>query len=254
MINNNFMTALNLIQSELNEFQQKTGLASVPEWAWKRVIPMENIQNYYFYYYVEDSTSIQEVELNNVAGTDHPSYNNGSWVKMLLNLSKNDIKSITQAYRAIDTPKNPHDVVTFNKYGENYIITNGNHRSCFAKFGLRKKVTAKVVEYVLDSQAATAFNYLKRYFDTDYKSISHIEFKSAKLIVITCDRNELIAFYNFFSHWNGDEIKKLKMKIIFTNKVCDLTFGFIDRCLFPHNKSYREAKKKNNFSLDAYAN
>src|SRR5437879_2783711 len=121
------MSVQSLTVNEMLEFQQKTGLQSVPDWAWQRVIRTEDVENYHFYRYVENSTTIQNVPLQNVIGTDHASYNNRPWIMMLLNLSRREIKTVSQAYHAFDYPKITHDLVSFNKYGNDFIIGSGNH-------------------------------------------------------------------------------------------------------------------------------
>ncbi len=191
----------NLTIDELIEFKQKTGLNQVPEWAWERVIPMEEVEDLQFYHYRENTTTVQQVPLKNVIGTYHCNYSNRSWIEMLLNLSRNKILSPDHAYQAFDNPDDSDDVVSFSRYGDNYIIGGGNHRTCFAKFGDREFVTAEVTEYFFDFQAATAYKYLKQYFQTSHQG-NHFDFKSKFIHVIAVDRKELIAFYQFFFNWN----------------------------------------------------
>ena len=220
------MEPMQLSPNQMQEFKAKTGLSIVPDWAWERVVPMEEVENYDFYSYKDIPVSMQLVPLRNVVGTYHSSYNDRSWIRMLLGLERDEIKSVEHAYVAFDNPDKSDDKVSFLKYGENYIIRAGNHRTCFAKFGQREFVTAEVVEYTLDVELCTAVNFLKQYFQVSHKG-QYYDFHSPSIYVMTCDRQELIAFYRFLFNWNYNAIPGLNTGNSFLNKLDDLVFSAI---------------------------
>jgi hypothetical protein len=207
---------LEMTTSQLTEFTAKTGLTQVPSWATNKVLRPEEIDNYPFYFYQENSTNIQRINLDQIVGTTHPKYNIGSWVEMLLDLSRPNIRTVAQAYEAIVAPSINGDNVSLDKYGEEYVITSGNHRFCFAKFGSQKYINVRVTEYDLDFEAMLAHNDLSQYFDVNLKSRSQIEFKSDLIQVHACDRNEVLSFWFYFKQLSKNSVSffdRLKNKL-----------------------------------------
>ena len=190
---------------------------------------------------------MQNVPLKKVVGCCHPCYDNRSWVRMLLNLSRTEVSTVSQAYNAIDNPLYQHDIVSFSKYGENYIISNGHHRACLAKFGYREFIQGKVTEYVLDVDAVTAYNYLSRYFKPSYRGACHYDFDSDFIKVMAGDRDELLNFYTFLYSWNYDATKKLKARQVLSNKINDFLFGWINRNIFHEDKTHMDKLREKKF-------
>ncbi len=192
------MTTINdraAIDEHYEILKRRTGLTEFPDWGNGRVKRPEDVPDYEYYKALNAShPKRQTVPVNQIVGTDHPSYIGLTWNEMLVYLKRNFVADVTAAYREFDSPG--PEPVHFAKYGNQYFILAGNHRSCMAKFGSRPEVSALVTEHVFDSELFTARTYLLKYFALNKKLYDTYE--SEFIRVILNDRKALVEFYHYF--------------------------------------------------------
>ena len=101
---------------------------------------------------------ISDVNLRNIVGTDHVSYNEGNWLEMLAQLPK---RSTDEQYVAYVRDNPDHSFyseysgvnkqpIVLHQYGDEYFICGGgNHRICHAKFAGLSHIRVEVEQHLL---------------------------------------------------------------------------------------------------------
>jgi hypothetical protein len=120
----------------------------INEWCFRKVIPHHEVEHLEFYRYSNHSTQL--ISPSRIIGTDHASYYKGNWIDMLNGLKRNSGLTSKQAITQFVEDESFTEKKWVMKYGNTFIITQGNHRLCFSKFLELSHVRVKVDEYVLD--------------------------------------------------------------------------------------------------------
>lgn len=238
-----------LSPSQIVTLEKKIGSLSIPDWAFEVVLEPQSVEHFYFYKEVSNADSvIQEVDLQKVVGTYHCDYFDKTWLEMVLRLKRDEISDTSVAIQAFENPSRKNDIVTMDKLGDKYLITNGNHRTCLAKFSNQRFVNAFVKEYALDLELLEACNYLSKYFSFDPAQISgSCDFNYPGITVMTTERTDILKFHSFFLNLDVAGIRKLRSRSIIKNGIDNFLFGWIDRLLFHTSESSSKSKKEHQF-------
>ena len=98
-----------------------------------------DVQNFHFEY---------DVNPSKIIGSSHCNYYSGSWIQMLENLKR--FHRLPQFYpNSVEEYVNQQDNINLIKCGDNYFISEGNHRFCIAKFLEMKIKRVEVNEFLL---------------------------------------------------------------------------------------------------------
>lgn len=121
-------------------------------WQLEKLKREDEVVNYHWYRQVPLPEAIAEVELSKIVGTNHDSYNKGSWEQMRASLPK---RSTDEQYVAMvrDNPNHSEgkQPIVVSQYGEEYILCQGgNHRVCHAKFAGLRTIRARVQQYLIN--------------------------------------------------------------------------------------------------------
>jgi hypothetical protein len=129
-------------------------------WYFEKVLNPEEIENYQFYnqdapiYYTED------VDVNQIKGTNHSDYYGRTWLEMFQNLKRHkNVKDIEFIKSVILDPFRGGKGLI--KLGSYYYINGGNHRYCHAKFFEMGKIPSDVTEYPFDNETFQLFTKLQ---------------------------------------------------------------------------------------------
>lgn len=169
----------------------------IEEWCYAKLLSEEKIENYPFY---NKSRMLknQLVPLLNIIGTTNDSYVGKRWIDLPYNMKKfSDKYNVENFMQFLAASKIQNKQFNFIKYGDNYIISGCNHRTCQAKFSNIESVYSSTEEYIFDSEMYEIFQILsneglspkidmgsnKKYYRDSYWEISI--------------NNKVICFSNF---------------------------------------------------------
>lgn len=129
------------------------------EWYFNKVINSTEIVNKKFYTDCYEFFE-EEINVNQITGSYHCRYYGKTWIEMLGSLKRfeNNIKDCESALSYINTEKQS---INLNRYGDDYIIGEGNHRSCLAKFLNIEKIKASVTKYEFNEDYYSKWKELK---------------------------------------------------------------------------------------------
>lgn len=126
----------------------------------EKVIAESDIPNLQFYnscFYYEK----HRVPIKDVIGTSHGDYANLSWLQILGGLKRFRDWTKESFLDYIENNKTEYVGFSFAKYGNKYVVTQGNHRTCFAVLSNIKYVETNVCEYYFDEHLYIVYNWLK---------------------------------------------------------------------------------------------
>lgn len=107
------------------------------------------------------SLGVVKVPIKDVIGTWHIDYANRKWIENLGNLKRfREDYTKESVLKYLSNLKEETDI-RFNKYGEKYIIKEGNHRTHFAKFLDLPFIYARVEEHYFDIDFLDLINEYK---------------------------------------------------------------------------------------------
>ena len=133
----------------------------IEDWCYETLQSPTEIKNYRFYN-TSVSRGIEEVPLNKVVGTSHASYIGRTWISLVKNM-----KRFSNCYNAenfiefINKDSSYQNGFSYEKYGDEYFVSEGNHRNCEAKFSGLKIIATNITEHILDTKMLEAFQYLE---------------------------------------------------------------------------------------------
>jgi len=155
MTNYCFNEGLNRIKVLNPNFEYK-------KWINNIAIHPESIPEYHFYE-KQNPTIKRSCKINpkQIVGTSHPDYCNKSWVEVLGNLKRWKLY-LDEIHLATENVLNEKlvDKKSVAKYGDNIIVSMGNHRCCFSKFLELDEITVNMEEYQFNH---TLYSMVKEY-------------------------------------------------------------------------------------------
>ncbi len=131
------------------------------DWCNDELIYLEDVENYKFYN-KEVYHEKFKVPLSNVIGTKHWGYAGRTWLDLPYNMKRfhkdYNINSFLNFYKSDSFFNND---ISYAKFGDNFFITGGNHRTCQAKFSDIEYIETFVTEHIFDQEMYGAFKFLK---------------------------------------------------------------------------------------------
>lgn len=133
------------------------------DWCQSPVLKLNEVPYKEFY----KSTQEELVTLlpNIITGTNHYSYNKGSWINMLEGLKERGStwKDVTKerVLKEIDEHNLKKDYISIWQYSDNYIIMSGNHRCCYAKFLELDSIEVKLTKHILKGEEFNIYKQLE---------------------------------------------------------------------------------------------
>jgi hypothetical protein len=157
-------------------YYQLTGKTVSPAWVHQEVKAL--IDNLYFWCTLPSKELGKSVvPLKEVIGSTHDSYNNSyktykpgsrTWLDMLNSLERYDtnFKDFQGSFKALkDFVENNPDggkELKYYKFGKEFIISGGNHRTCFGKMLEGDCFVAPVEEYYFDNELYGLYQELRK--------------------------------------------------------------------------------------------
>lgn len=134
----------------------------LPEWSFDQVIDPELQENFRYYAFLPnlDKQYRIQIEVDKIKGSSHHSYNQSDWYSMLNNLHRPRYQNIDWLVSFI-TNEDIIEKKVLHKYGDNYYISVGNHRCCYAKFIGLKTIVCDVIEHIFDYEVYNLVSELK---------------------------------------------------------------------------------------------
>ena len=123
-----------------------TGKNEIPKWANKEIL---SNQKYGDFWKNKKTRYKTIIPLHKVIGTEHADYNGRTWLEMLGSLKRLNLAHFDHDF-FIENLTLPGNLPGFKKYGDEYVITEGNHRVCIAKFLGIKEVKGYATDYDFD--------------------------------------------------------------------------------------------------------
>ena len=116
---------------------------------------IENIQFYNSSVYHEK----YKVPIKNIIGTSHVDYTNKTWLEVLGGLKR--FSNWTKD-KLLEYVKSNEQYIglSYAKYGNHFIISQGNHRSCLAILSGLEYIETDVSEFILDKHLLDTYNKL----------------------------------------------------------------------------------------------
>lgn len=133
----------------------------IEDWCYETLQSPTKVQNYRFYN-TSISKGIREVPLDKVVGTFHASYIGCTWISLVKNMKRfSDYYSAENFIEFISKDSSYQNAFSYEKYGDEYFVSQGNHRNCEAKFSGLKTIVTDVTEHILDIEMLETFQYLE---------------------------------------------------------------------------------------------
>jgi hypothetical protein len=203
------------------------------DWYMEKVKTLDEIDNYNFY---KDTYRIYDAIISplQIIGTDHASYNSGTWIEMLGNLKRNhNLKSYYSIYEFIFNEEyESKENKSVIKFGDQYIIGLGNHRLCFSKFLDLDQIPVTVTEYAFDYDSFNIYTRLKDFgiyhsrFMVDGTEYGWEMNVNGKKVIIR-DSSLADRFINYFENVRPDQTLKTRLKLKLYRSYPSL-FPFVD--------------------------
>ena len=132
---------------------QILGISQHSDWFDEQVLKAEDIPNYKFWNTLPTKNiGVIDVPLKNVIGTNHTDYSNNLWIENLGKLKRFSSCFTEQYSNNYFNTLNQSTSISMSKYGDDFIIGEGNHRTHCAKFLGIQHIKANVVERFFDSE------------------------------------------------------------------------------------------------------
>lgn len=105
---------------------------------------------------------IYKVPVNHIIGTYHVSYADLTWLEMLGSL-KRFYSSYTKENFLKYMAENRGNYIglSYSKYGDSFIIAEGNHRTCLAVLSGLQYIETRVTEYIFDKELFDVYTEIK---------------------------------------------------------------------------------------------
>lgn len=133
----------------------------IEDWCYETLQSRTKVENYRFYN-TSISKGIKEVPLDKVVGTSHDSYIGSTWISLVKNMKRfSDYYSAENFIEFISKDSSYQKDFSYEKYGDEYFVSQGNHRNCEAKFSGLKTIVTDVSEHILDIEMLETFQYLQ---------------------------------------------------------------------------------------------
>ena len=133
----------------------------IEDWCYETLQSPTKVENYRFYN-TSISKGIKEVPLDKVVGTSHDSYIGSTWISLVKNMKRfSDYYSAENFIEFISKDSSYQKDFSYEKYGDEYFVSQGNHRNCEAKFSGLKTIVTDVTEHILDIEMLDTFQYLQ---------------------------------------------------------------------------------------------
>lgn len=191
------------------------------KWVNTTAIPPESIPDYHFYE-KQNPTIKRSCKINpkQIVGTSHPDYCNKSWIEVLGNLKRWKLY-VDEIHLATENVLNEKlvDKKSVAKYGDNIIVSMGNHRCCFSKFLELDEINVDMEEYQFNHTLHSMVKeYENRgfYIDTNsYRNENWIVVVNGQKIFIPEQlRYDFLEFYDA-TYLNFQFIVKHELKQLF---------------------------------------
>lgn len=196
----------------------------IKDWCYENLKSPQDIQ-YYQFYNKEKYHNEYLIPLNKVVGTKHQSYIGRKWIDLVRKMKR---------FKEYYTSENFIEYLYFNpssisnwgyaKYGDEYIIVEGNHRTCEAKFSNLEYVKTYLVEYILDEEMLELYKYLieiglSPVIDEGEKNKIYNRNSAWKIFI----NNEMYTFFGFLAIQKFVKIYK-ETSISFINHLKSIFF------------------------------
>ncbi len=192
-------------------------------WKQQRIKAVEEVKNLYFYDRGTQNISYKQVALRQVTGSTYfGAYVGWTWQEMR-NRPKRDFVTETNCDELIDNPKaNGVDEVLYEQFGDEYFISNGQHRTCIAKFMGRESVFVQVHEHPFDNGLFTLFQQLQQHGIsvelTPFPQLSSLSKPiwqlSVKGTVVTIyGRHDIASFLAYYEHLKPTMLEKVSLRL-----------------------------------------
>jgi hypothetical protein len=132
------------------------------KWYFTKVLDKPDIENREFY---TDSYKLITIDLfnaNEINGTFHCDYNNMMWIEMLGALKRFTLEKYSNFESIIDFVSTSKQAKNLIKYGDYYLVGEGNHRFCLAKFLCINLHDIAITEYEFNDKYYTKYTELEK--------------------------------------------------------------------------------------------
>ena len=167
-----------MTSEEIIKLKEVTGLDELPDWTFEKVKYFHEIKDAYFYQFLDEEEFFDVyVDLKRVTGSTYfGAYNGFKWGEMRIYLKRRNVTTPEQALReALNPTQGDWDKIRFLKFGQDYLIHNGHHRTCILKFAKFNQIPATVIEYKIDNELLSYYNILKKEFEIDLDFDENLE-------------------------------------------------------------------------------
>ena len=131
------------------------------DWCFEKLISEKEIDNFSFY---NDSIFHESfvVLIKNVVGTSHDRYVDKTWIELIGRMKRFDKKYNKENFLKFSKSNEFKKGYSYAKYGEQFIITGGNHRNCQARFSNIDIVNTCVTEHLFDYKMYECYKYFEK--------------------------------------------------------------------------------------------
>lgn len=185
-----------LFQQGLDRYKRLVGDPKFLPWHFQRVSKPEEVENYAFYGSEVTFDTWVEVDTTKIVGTSHCSYNDRSWIENIGSLKGYKDRERKGIEEMIHESR---PGITLSKYGDKYFISEGNHRTTFAKFLGFKSLRVNTVQNYLFDQFN--FDLVRRFERTGYKVLQwkdqiHLKSFQHEVIMYPKFAEEFLSFFD----------------------------------------------------------
>ena len=232
MTNYCFNEGLNRIKILNPNFEYK-------KWINNIAIHPESIPEYHFY---EKQNPIiktsYKINSKQITGTSHPDYCNKSWVEVLGNLKRWKLY-VDEIHLATENVLNEKlvDKKSVAKYGDNIIVSMGNHRCCFSKFLELDEITVDMEEYQFNH---TLYSMVKEYENRGF-FIDKNSYRNENWIVVVNEQKIFIPEHLKYDFLEFYDATYLNLKFIVKHELKQL-LGLMNE-----QQEYFSLKETNDF-------
>lgn len=191
------------------------------KWINNTAIHPESIPEYHFYEKQNPSIKTScKINPQQITGTSHPDYYNKSWIEVLGNLKRWKLY-VNEIHLAAGSVLNERlvDKKSVAKYGDNIIVSMGNHRCCFSKFLELDEITVDITEYQFNhSLYSMVKEFESRGFHIDTSNYRDenwiVVVNGQKIFIPEYLKHDFLAFYDS-TYLNLKYIMKYELNKLF---------------------------------------
>lgn len=132
----------------------------IENWCYENLKRVEEVENYKFY---NDTKVIKNyfVAVDKIVGTRHERYIGKRWLDLPYSMKRfYDYYTVDNFLNFSHTDDFTRKGMGYEKYGDYFFTSGGNHRTCQAKFSGLKNIKVDITENIFDQRMFDVFNFL----------------------------------------------------------------------------------------------